>query len=162
VLLPDASAPVPADLLVRPAGPGDRRRIRRLFDELDVRLSQADLRRLTEADGRNEVVLALLTPEGERLVALARASRVRGHADTAEVTVTVAADWRRCGVGTAAMHALARRAASGGLRTLVALAPASEPGAHRLLHRCGFQAVARGRYERRLYGRAPIRRRRAA
>ncbi|MEA2296058.1 MAG: Acetyltransferase domain [Solirubrobacteraceae bacterium] len=160
VLLPDASAPAPADLLVRPAGPGDRRRIRRLFDENDVRLSTADLRRLTEADQRREIVLAVLAPEGEHLVALARATRLRERAETAEVTVTVAADWRRTGVGSAALTALNRRAAAAGLRTLVATAPARDPGAHRLLHRCGFQAVTRGRYERRLYGRAPIRARR--
>jgi hypothetical protein len=95
VLLHGSGAAPASALLVRPAGPGDRRRIRALYDGLEVRLSTRDVRCLTH----DAPVVAVLDGAGERLLALVRL-------DTGEVTV--AAGRRIPGVEAAVREVLGR------------------------------------------------------
>jgi L-amino acid N-acyltransferase YncA len=136
VCLPDG-----AQLAVRPLGPGDGERLRRLCDRLSpetiyrrfhapVRPGAALVARLLDLDHRDREALAAMS--GDEVVAVARYARVDDR-DTAEVAVTVEDAWQRRGVGRALLERLAALARERGIRTFRAVIAAENPAAIELL-----------------------------
>jgi acetyltransferase len=86
----------------------------RRFLTAKPRLSPAELRYLTEVDGRDHIALVVLDDGGD-LVAVGRLVRSDERRDTAEIAIVVADCWQRRGVGrtlaaelTGEMHGLRR------------------------------------------------------
>jgi GNAT superfamily N-acetyltransferase len=71
------------------------------------RLTPAELRYLTEVDGRDHIALVVLD-DADDLVAVGRLVRNRERPDTAELAITVGDCWQRRGVGRALAHELTR------------------------------------------------------
>lgn len=93
-------------------------RYRRFFTPMQ-RLSQADLRYLTEVDHRDHEAVIAIGPAGEP-VGVARYVR-REHPGEAEVAVVVVDDWQGRGAGTALLERLIERATANGIERFVAL-----------------------------------------
>lgn len=93
-------------------------RYRRFFTPMQ-RLSQADLRYLTEVDHRDHEAVIAIGP-GDEPVGVARYVR-REQPDEAEVAVVVVDDWQGRGAGTAVLERLIERAAANGIERFVAL-----------------------------------------
>jgi GNAT superfamily N-acetyltransferase len=121
---------------IRPIEPGDKAALRRGFERLSPRsryqrflsatprLSDAQLRYLTEVDHRDHEAIVAVTEAGEP-VGVARYVRERPGGDTAEVAVVVADDWQGRGVATALLERLVRRAVACGIEHLSAYALAT-------------------------------------
>jgi protein lysine acetyltransferase len=108
--------------------------VRRRFLGPKPRLSAAELRYLTEVDGRDHIALvAVDDEEPERLVGVARCVRSKEDAATAEMAIVVDDAWQGYGVGRILAEALARAAAAVGVRRFSAVILADNPGAERLL-----------------------------
>jgi GNAT superfamily N-acetyltransferase len=116
-------------VLVRPIQPTDKARLaagltrlsetsrQRRFLGPKPRLTQAELRYLTEVDGHDHVALvALRLDEPQLLVAAARYVRLKDDPETAEVAVTVADDLQGKGVGRALGVMLADEARGRGVK----------------------------------------------
>ena len=107
-------------VLIRPIEPSDadllRRGLERLGDESRYRrflspvsrLSESQLRYLTDVDHRDHEALIAIEPDSGEALAVAR--YVRTDARTAEFAVTVVDDWQGRGLGTAVLELLAGRA----------------------------------------------------
>ncbi len=93
-------------------------RYRRFFAPMQ-RLSQADLRYLTEVDHRDHEAVVAIGPDGE-LIGVVRYVR-REQPGEAEVAVVVADEWQGRGVATALLERLIERAARNGIEHFVAL-----------------------------------------
>ena len=99
--------------------------------------SRAELRYLTEVDGRDHVALVAEYP-GEpvrRLIAVARFVRLQDDPDAAEVAIVVADDWHRRGVGSLLSEQLAAKARDSGIRRFTATMASDNIPAHRLMAR---------------------------
>ena len=120
------------ELVVRPIEPGDRgalvtgferlspeSRYRRFFSPLR-RLSETDLRYLTEVDHRDHEALIAFDRESGDPVGVARYVRSQEPTD-AEVAVTVVDDWQGRGVATALLEELVARAREEGIERFLAL-----------------------------------------
>ena len=120
------------ELLLRPVRPDDKRllaqaferlspesRYRRFFAPLD-RLSDSDLRYLTEVDHHDHEALAAINPENGMIVGVARYIR-SDQPSEAEVAVVVGDPWQGQGVATALLQELVRRAREEGIDHFVAL-----------------------------------------
>jgi RimJ/RimL family protein N-acetyltransferase len=97
--------------------------------------SRAELRYLTEVDGRDHVALVAEYP-GEpvrRLIAVARFVRLQDEPDAAEVAIVVADDWQRRGLGSLLAEQLAARARGTGIRRFTATMASDNVPAHRLM-----------------------------
>jgi RimJ/RimL family protein N-acetyltransferase len=97
--------------------------------------SRAELRYLTEVDGRDHVALVAEYP-GEpvrRLIAVARFVRLQEDPDAAEVAIVVADDWQRRGLGSLLAEQLAARARGTGIRRFTATMASDNVPAHRLM-----------------------------
>lgn len=95
-------------------------RYRRFFTSMS-RLSEADLRYLTEVDHRDHEAVLAFDPEGGP-VGVARYVRgPDGDAAEAEVAVAVVDDWQGRGAGTALLERLIERAEENGIERFVAL-----------------------------------------
>jgi RimJ/RimL family protein N-acetyltransferase len=142
--LPDGAA-----VLIRPIRADDKRMLtdglRRLSDESVHRrfltpkrsFSRAELRYLTEVDGRDHVALVAEHPSGpvRRLIAVARFVRLAEDPHAAEVAITVADDWQGRGLGSRLSEQLAAEARCLGIRRFTATMAADNVPAHRLMAR---------------------------
>jgi RimJ/RimL family protein N-acetyltransferase len=138
-----------APVLIRPIRADDKRMLtdglRRLSDESVHRrfltpkrtFSRAELRYLTEVDGRDHVALVAEHPSGpvRRLIAVARFVRLAEDPHAAEVAVTVADDWQGRGLGSMLSEQLANEARRLGIRRFTATMAADNVPAHRLMAR---------------------------
>jgi acetyltransferase len=136
-----------ATILIRPIRADDKRYLeiglRHLSDESVHRrflspkrsFSRAELRYLTEVDGRDHVALVAEYP-GEpvrRLIAVGRFVRWHDNREAAEVAIVVADDWQRRGVGSLFAKRLATRARLGGIRRFTATMSSDNVAAHKLM-----------------------------
>jgi RimJ/RimL family protein N-acetyltransferase len=138
-----------AQILIRPIRADDKRfledGLRQLSDESVHRrflspkrsFSRAELRYLTEVDGRDHVALVAEYP-GEpvrRVIAVGRFVRWPADRGAAEVAITVADDWQRRGVGSLFADLLAAEARDGGIRRFTATMASNNVAAHKLMER---------------------------
>jgi RimJ/RimL family protein N-acetyltransferase len=112
---------------------GEATRYKRFLTPL-AKLSDAQLRYLTDVDERDHVALAATDADGG-IVGVARFIRV-GPAE-AELAIAIVDDFQGRGVGTALIDALADRAREGGVTRLQALVLADNAPMLRLLRRLG-------------------------
>ena len=138
-----------AQVLIRPIRADDKRMLtdglRRLSDESVHRrfltpkrsFSRAELRYLTEVDGRDHVALVAEHPSApvRRLIAVARFVRLADDPHAAEVAITVADDWQGRGLGSMLSEQLASEARRLGIRRFTATMAADNVPAHRLMAR---------------------------
>jgi GNAT superfamily N-acetyltransferase len=138
-----------APVLIRPIRADDKRMLtdglRRLSDESVHRrfltpkrsFSRAELRYLTEVDGRDHVALVAEHPSApvRRLIAVARFVRLAEDPHAAEVAITVADDWQGRGLGSMLSEQLAAEARRLGICRFTATMAADNVPAHRLMAR---------------------------
>jgi GNAT superfamily N-acetyltransferase len=98
------------------------------------RLSQADLRYLTDVDGFDHAALAALTHARGHGVGVARYVRDAQDPMSAEIAVTVLDDWQGRGLGTHLLRRLAGRARTAGIRRFTALVARENDAMIGLLH----------------------------
>jgi RimJ/RimL family protein N-acetyltransferase len=120
------------ELLLRPLRPDDKRLLSQAFDRLSPetryrrffapieRLSDRDLRYLTEVDHHDHEAIAAVNPENGMIVGVARYIRSDDPGE-AEVAVVVGDPWQGQGVATALLQELVRRAREEGIDHFVAL-----------------------------------------
>jgi protein lysine acetyltransferase len=138
-----------AQILIRPIRSDDKRfledGLRQLSDESVHRrflspkrsFSRAELRYLTEVDGRDHVALVAEYP-GEpvrRLIAVGRFVRLAQNPDAAEVAIVVSDDWQRRGVGSLFAERLAAQARRLGIAQFTATMATDNVPAHKLMAR---------------------------
>jgi RimJ/RimL family protein N-acetyltransferase len=100
------------------------------------RLSSAELRYLTEVDGRDHVALVALAANApECLVAVGRFVRLPEAPDTAEFAIVVADDWQARGLGRALAERLAAEALRRDVRRFRALTLEDNVPVQRLIAR---------------------------
>jgi protein lysine acetyltransferase len=100
--------------------------------------SRAELRYLTEVDGRDHVALVAENPcadPSRRLIAVARFVRNAAEPDTAEIAVTVGDSWQGRGLGSVLGTHLAHLARNRGIGTFTATMASENTPAHRLMAR---------------------------
>jgi RimJ/RimL family protein N-acetyltransferase len=132
--------------LVRPIAPDDKALIqdglRRLSPESVQRrflghkraLTAAELRYLTEVDGRDHIALvAVDADDPATLVGVARCVRLADSPDTAEMAIVVGDRWQGLGLGHRLAEALARAAEAVGIRRFSAVVLSDNLPAQRLL-----------------------------
>ena len=138
-----------ASILVRPIRPDDKRMLedglRHLSDEsvqrrfltLKRSFSRAELRYLTEVNGRDHVALVAEYPgdPARRLIAVARFVRLADDPTAAEVAIVVADDWQRRGLGSLMAEQLADHARREGITRFTATMASENVAAHRLMRR---------------------------
>jgi RimJ/RimL family protein N-acetyltransferase len=138
-----------APILIRPIRADDKRMLenglRHLSEESVQRrfltpkssFSRAELRYLTEVDGRDHVALVVEYPAEpvRRLIAVARFVRLKDDPDVAEVAIVVADDWQRRRVGSTLAELLAARARGRGIRRFTAAMTGDNLPAHKLMRR---------------------------
>jgi protein lysine acetyltransferase len=108
---------------LRPIRPDDKQRLAagwqalsplsryRRFLTSKPRLTSADLRYLTEVDGRDHVALVAVAPDApDRLVGVGRFVRLAEAPDTAEFAIVVADAWQGRGLGRGLAEQLAAAA----------------------------------------------------
>ena len=97
--------------------------------------SRAELRYLTEVDGRDHVALVAEYPcyPVRRLIAVARFVRLEDSPDAAEVAVTVADEWQGRGLGSVLGAHLSHLARNRGIRRFTATMASENTPAHRLM-----------------------------
>ena len=116
---------------------------RRRFLAPKPRLTAADLRYLTEIDGRNHVALiALRADNWNRLVAVARYVRLPDDPDTAEVAITVGDDMQGKGVGRQLGILLADEARAAGIKRFSASILSDNAPALRLMRKMSARLEA--------------------
>ena len=149
-------------ILIRPIRADDKRfledglrqlspeSVHRRFLSPKSSFSRAELRYLTEVDGRDHVALVAEYP-GEpvrRLIAVGRFVRWHDDRDAAEVAIVVADDWQRRGVGSLFAKRLATRARLSGIRRFTATMSSDNVAAHKLMDKLTLhlheQHVGRG------------------
>jgi protein lysine acetyltransferase len=111
--------------------------VQRRFLTLKRSFSRAELRYLTEVNGRDHVALVAEYPgdPARRLIAVARFVRLADDPTTAEAAIVVADDWHRRGVGSLLAEQLAERARDAGIRRFTATMASDNVAAHRLMSR---------------------------
>ena len=99
--------------------------------------SRAELRYLTEVDGRDHVALVAEYPGDpvRRLIAVARFVRLHDDPEAAEAAIVVADNWQRRGLGSLLAEQLAARARGSGIRRFTATMASDNVPAHRLMAR---------------------------
>jgi RimJ/RimL family protein N-acetyltransferase len=136
-----------ARVLIRPIRPDDKGLLadglRRLSPESAQRrfltpkrsFSRAELRYLTEVDGRDHVALVVEYPADpvRRLIAVARFVRLQDDPEAADVAFTVADDWQGRGLGSLLGEKLAAEARLLGIRRFTAAMASDNVPAHRLM-----------------------------
>ena len=151
-----------AQILIRPIRADDKRfledglrqlspeSVHRRFLSPKRSFSRAELRYLTEVDGRDHVALVAEYP-GEpvrRLIAVGRFVRWHDDPEAAEVAIVVADDWQRRGVGSLFAKRLATRARLSGIRRFTATMASDNVAAHKLMDKLALhlheQHVGRG------------------
>ena len=136
-----------APILIRPIRADDKRMLedglRHLSDEsvqrrfltLKRRFSRAELRYLTEVNGRDHVALVAEYPGApvRHLIAVARFVRLADDPTAAEVAIVVADDWQRRGVGSLLAELLAVEARKAGIARFTATIASDNVAAHKLM-----------------------------
>ena len=136
-----------APILVRSIRPDDKRMLedglRHLSDEsvqrrfltLKRSFSRAELRYLTEVNGRDHVALVAEYPGDpvRRLIAVARFVRIADDPAAAEAAIVVADDWQRRGLGSLMAEQLADHARREGITRFTATMASENVAAHRLM-----------------------------
>lgn len=134
-------------VLVRPVEPSDRGLLRRGLERLSdesryrrflspvPRLSESQLRYLTDVDHHDHEALIALEPESGEALGVAR--YVRTDPEAAEFAVTVIDDWQGRGLGSALLDLLAGRAREEGITSFGALLLAENEEMLQLLRRLG-------------------------
>jgi GNAT superfamily N-acetyltransferase len=120
-------------VVLRPIAPGDKERlsralgrlsqetIRRRFLAAKPRLTEGELRYLTEIDGRNHLALvAVLADDPDEIAGVARCVRLADRADTAEFAIVVGDPMQGRGLGTLLARALADEARGVGIHRFAA------------------------------------------
>jgi protein lysine acetyltransferase len=134
-------------ILIRPIRADDKRMLeeglRHLSDEsvqrrfltLKRSFSRAELRYLTEVNGRDHVALVVEYPGDpvRRLIAVARFVRLADDPAAAEVAIVVADDWHRRGIGSVLVEQLAEQARHSGIQRFTATMASDNVPAHRLM-----------------------------
>jgi RimJ/RimL family protein N-acetyltransferase len=151
-----------APILIRPIRADDKRMLENGLRHLSPRsvqrrfltpkssFSRAELRYLTEVDGRDHVALVAEYPgaPARRLIAVARFVRLADDPETAAVAIVVADEWQRRGVGSLLADELATGARRAGIRRFTATMDGDNVPAHRLMekltHRLQGRHVGRG------------------
>jgi GNAT superfamily N-acetyltransferase len=97
--------------------------------------SRAELRYLTEVDGRDHVALVAEYPchPTRRLIAVARFVKLADRPDAAEVAVTVADEWQGRGLGSLLGKHLSHLARNRGITRFTATMASENTPAHRLM-----------------------------
>ena len=97
--------------------------------------SRAELRYLTEVDGRNHVALVAEYPcyPSRRLIAVGRFVIDQADPAAAEIAVTVADDWQRRGLGSVLGKHLAHLARNRDVKRFTATMASENTPAHRLM-----------------------------
>ena len=120
------------EVLIRPIGPADKKPLREAFERLSpetryrrffaplTRLTEQDLRYLTEVDHRDHEAVAAVNPENGAIVGVARYVRAEDPGE-AEVAVVVGDPWQGHGVATALLRRLVVRARDAGIDHFIAL-----------------------------------------
>jgi RimJ/RimL family protein N-acetyltransferase len=136
-----------APVVIRPIRPDDKGMLsdglRRLSPQSAQRrfltpkrsFSRAELRYLTEVDGRDHVALVAefpLDPE-RRLIAVARFVRLQDDPGAAEIAVTVADEWQGRGLGSLLGRHLVHSARNRDIRRFTATMHSDNVPAHRLM-----------------------------
>jgi RimJ/RimL family protein N-acetyltransferase len=138
-----------AQVLIRPIRADDKfmlaEGLRRLSPESVQRrfltpkrsFSRAELRYLTEVDGRDHVALVVENPAEpvRRLIAVGRFVRLQDDPQAADVAFTVADDWQGRGLGSLLGRHLAHSARNRGIRRFTATMSSQNVPAHRLMAR---------------------------
>jgi RimJ/RimL family protein N-acetyltransferase len=144
-------------VLIRPIRPDDKRLLTdglgRLSDESVHRrflspkqsFSRAELRYLTEVNGRDHVALVAEHPAdpARGLIAVARFVRLHDDPDAAEIAIVVADDWQAKGIGSLLGARLAARARELGIERFTATMAAHNKPAHRLMAKLTSQLEQR-------------------
>jgi RimJ/RimL family protein N-acetyltransferase len=101
------------------------------------RFSRAELRYLTEVDGRNHVALVVESPAQpvRRLIASGRFVRHGDDPRAAEAAIVVADNWQGRGVGSLLAVELGKRARGLGIERFTATMAAENVPAHRLMQK---------------------------
>jgi GNAT superfamily N-acetyltransferase len=117
----------------------------RRFLSAKPELTVADVRYLVEVDGVDHIALVATrqSPEGERIVAVARCIRTPEHPDTGEVAIVVADALQRQGVGGRLVAELARRAVGQGITRFRATMLSENLGIQRLLSQLAVGPIKR-------------------
>ena len=139
--LPDGT-----QIQIRPIEPGDKARlsialgrlsqrsIYRRFLSAKPKLSSAELRYLTEIDGRNHIALvAFLAGDPESIVAVARCVRLPEAPDTADFAIVVGDPLQGRGLGSLLARELATTARSAGIRRFSATMAGENVAVRRLI-----------------------------
>jgi RimJ/RimL family protein N-acetyltransferase len=139
--LPDGT-----QILIRPIEPADKARlsialarlsqrsIYRRFLGAKPKLSSAELRYLTEIDGRDHIALvAFLADDPESIVAVARCVRMPDAPDTAEFAIVVGDPLQGRGLGSLLARELATAARSAGIRRFSATMAGENVAVRRLI-----------------------------
>ncbi|HEY2288827.1 MAG TPA: GNAT family N-acetyltransferase [Streptosporangiaceae bacterium] len=107
------------------------------------RLTEAELRYLTQVDHYDHEALVALDPLTGRGVGVSRYVRNGADPQAAEIAVTVIDDWQRLGLGTVLLAQLSDRARAAGICRLTALLSAENNAAIRLLRRADAEFIRR-------------------
>jgi nucleotide-binding universal stress UspA family protein len=136
---------------IRPIGPGDRDKLAAAFERMSPesrylrffgpvpRLTEAQLRYLTDIDHHDHEALAAIDPETGDGIGVARF--VRTDEGVAEPAIAVIDDWQGRGVGGALLDELADRAREEGITTFAAPVLAHNDAAIATLRRLGETRV---------------------
>jgi acetyltransferase len=138
-----------APILIRPIRADDKRMLENGLRQLSPQsvqrrfltpkssFSRAELRYLTEVDGRDHVALVVENPKNpvRRLIAVARFVRLADDPEAAEAAIVVADDWQRRGLGSELAAQLAEEARTSGIRRFTATMAADNRPAQRLMQR---------------------------
>jgi RimJ/RimL family protein N-acetyltransferase len=142
-----------APLVIRPIEPDDKAGLTAAFERLSdesryrrflsshSRLSDDELRYLTEVDHHDHEALVAVDPKTGERIAVARYVRDGARPDSAEVALAVADQWQGRGVGTELLHRLADRAREEGVSRLTALVLADNEAMKHLLGGLGASRV---------------------
>jgi GNAT superfamily N-acetyltransferase len=116
----------------------ESRRLR--FLTAKPRLSQGELRYLTEVDGHDHEALGAVDPQTGQGVAIARFVRDPQSPTRAEAAITVADAWQRHGVGKLLLERLSDRARDEGITHFTALVSGDNRGMQGLISALGYPA----------------------
>lgn len=137
---------------LRPLGAQDRDRVAALFARMSARsryrrflapkarLTAQELTYLVDVDHIDHEVIAAVDRRDGSIVAVVR--YVRYRSDAAEISVEVADEWHRMGIGSALTSSISERARSNGIATLTATTLRENRAARVLARRVGFRAIA--------------------
>lgn len=136
-------------VLVRPVTADDKAAMVEAFERLSPesryrrfltvkpRLTDAELRYLTEVDHHDHEAVGAFDPDSGQGIGVARFVRDLDHPTAAEAAVTVPDDWQGRGVGTALLNVLAERARTEGIDRFTALLLAENRDMLDMLERLG-------------------------